>query len=68
MTIGAGAGVGAAIGGMTKNPNGALIGALVGSAGGLVVDEILKHREQTKSQQLAAPDGGNAPVLKQNRE
>ena len=44
-TIGAGAGVGAAIGGMTHNQNGVLIGALIGGAGGLIVDEILKHRE-----------------------
>ena len=45
QTIGAGAGVGAAIGGMTRNQNGVLIGALIGGAGGLIVDEILKHRE-----------------------
>ena len=52
MTIGAGAGVGAAIGAMTHNPNGALIGALIGSAGGLVFDEVLKHREQTHPQPI----------------
>src|SRR6185503_17735724 len=46
ITVGAGAGVGVAIGSMTRNQNGALIGALIGSAGGLVLDEILKHREQ----------------------
>lgn len=46
-TIGAGAGVGAAIGAMTHGQNGVLIGALVGSAGGLILDEILKHREET---------------------
>jgi hypothetical protein len=46
-TIGAGAGAGAAIGGMTHNQNGVLIGALIGGAGGLIVDEILKHREAT---------------------
>ena len=44
-TIGAGAGVGAAIGGMSHNQNGVLIGALIGGAGGLIIDEILKHRE-----------------------
>lgn len=44
-TIGAGAGVGAAIGGMTHRQNGVLIGALIGGAGGLIIDEILKHRE-----------------------
>jgi Glycine zipper len=46
-TIGAGAGVGAAIGGMTRNQNGVLIGALIGGASGLIVDEIMKHREET---------------------
>jgi hypothetical protein len=56
-TIGAGAGAGAAIGAMTHNPNGVLIGALVGGAGGLILDEILKHREEThpKPVEAAAP-------------
>ncbi len=54
-TIGAGAGVGAAIGEMSHNPNGVLIGAFVGGAGGLIVDEILKHREQTHPQQVVVP-------------
>jgi len=65
VTVGAGAGVGAAIGGMTHNPGGPLIGALIGSAGGLVLDEILKHREQAHAQ---TPDPQNPkapPVLKQ---
>jgi len=54
-TIGAGAGVGAAIGGMSHNPNGVLIGALIGGAGGLIVDEILKHREETHPKPVEAP-------------
>ena len=54
-TIGAGAGVGAAIGGMTRNPNGVLIGALIGSAGGLILDEILKHHEQTHPKPVGGP-------------
>src|SRR5215472_3807474 len=54
-TIGAGAGVGAAIGQMTHNPNGVLIGAFVGGAGGLIVDEILKHREQTHPKPVSVP-------------
>jgi len=65
ITVGAGAGVGVAIGNMTRNQNGALIGALIGSAGGLVLDEILKHREQAHAQ---TPDPQNPkapPVLKQ---
>lgn len=54
-TIGAGAGVGAAIGSMGHNQNGVLIGAFIGGAGGLIVDEILKHREQTHPQPAPAP-------------
>lgn len=64
VTVGAGAGVGVAIGSMSHNQNGALIGALIGSAGGLVVDEILKHREQTRLQPTDAPVQKNPPVLK----
>jgi hypothetical protein len=69
VTIGAGAGVGAAIGGMTRNQNGLLIGALIGSAGGLVLDEILKHREQTHPQAQSdpsySPNPQDPPLLKQ---
>ncbi|MBZ5674508.1 MAG: hypothetical protein LAP61_09705 [Acidobacteriia bacterium] len=65
ITVGAGAGVGVAIGSMTRNQNGALIGALIGGAGGLVLDEILKHREQTHSQAIDSPSPKNPPVLKQ---
>ena len=57
-TIGAGAGVGAALCQMSHNPNGVLIGAFLGGAGGLIVDEILKHREQTHPRPVAEP----APV------
>jgi len=64
ITVGAGAGVGVAIGSMTRNQNGALIGALVGSAGGLVLDEILKHREQAHSQAIDTQNPKNPPVLK----
>ena len=54
-TVGAGAGVGAAIGGTTRNQNGILIGALIGGAGGLIIDEILKHRETTHPKLVYAP-------------
>jgi hypothetical protein len=54
-TIGAGAGIGAAIGGMTRNQNGVLIGALIGGAGGLIVDEILKHREESHPKPVNPP-------------
>ena len=56
-TIGAGAGVGAAIGGMSRSQNGVLIGALVGSAGGLILDEILKHREESHPAPVYAAPG-----------
>jgi len=64
ITVGAGAGVGVAIGSMTRNQNGALIGALIGSAGGLVLDEILKHREQAHPQATDTPSPKDPPVLK----
>jgi hypothetical protein len=64
ITVGAGAGVGVAIGSMTRNQNGALIGALIGSAGGLVLDEILKHREQTRPQTVDPQYPKDPPVLK----
>ncbi len=65
-TIGAGAGVGAAIGGMTTNKNGVIIGALIGSAGGLIIDQILKHREETRNASaLQQPDMESAPRQEQ---
>ncbi|MEX2304485.1 MAG: hypothetical protein WD733_26315 [Bryobacterales bacterium] len=48
QTIGAGVGAGAAIGAMTRSENGVLIGALVGGAGGLIIDRILKRREDSR--------------------
>ena len=65
VTIGAGAGVGVAIGSMTRNQNGALIGALIGSAGGLVLDEILKHREEAQPQAIDSQNPKGPPLLKQ---
>ena len=57
-TIGVGAGAGAAIGEMTHSQNGVLIGALVGGAGGLIIDQILKHREEVRERSIrdAVPD------------
>lgn len=49
QTIGAGVGTGAAIGAMTRSRNGVLIGALIGGAGGLIIDQILKHREDSRA-------------------
>jgi len=69
VTVGAGAGVGVAIGSMTRNQNGPLIGALVGSAGGLILDEILKHREQAHPSQVLDPQTPkDPPVLKQRAQ
>jgi hypothetical protein len=61
-TIGAGAGVGAAIGGMTKGQNAVLIGALIGGAGGLIVDQILKHKEETQQNKVVYPPAPAQPV------
>ena len=63
QTIGAGAGAGAAIGAMTHSQNGVLIGAIVGSAGGLIIDQILKHREELaeRASRDLAPDANYAP-------
>lgn len=70
QTIGAGAGVGAAVGGMTHSPNGVLIGTLVGGAGGLIIDEILKHREENavRAQRDASQDSTDAPREFKQRE
>lgn len=54
-TIGAGAGVGVAIGEMSHKPNGVLIGAFIGGAGGLIIDEIIKHREQNQLKPVPVP-------------
>jgi len=47
-TIGAGAGAGAALGAMSRNPNGVMIGALIGGAGGFIVDQVLRHQEEVR--------------------
>ena len=54
-TIGAGAGVGAAIGGMSHKQDALLIGAMIGGAGGLILDEILRHHEQTHPKPVYQP-------------
>jgi hypothetical protein len=62
-TIGAGAGAGAAIGAMTHSQNGVFIGALVGGASGLIIDQILKHREELRERAIydQLPDASYAP-------
>ena len=54
----------ASLHGPMRSQNGALVGALIGSAGGLVLDEILKHREKTHPQVLT-PQDPKAVILKQ---
>jgi hypothetical protein len=53
--IGAGVGAGAAIGGMTRSLNGVMIGALVGGAGGLIIDQIMRHREEVREHAAYGP-------------
>ena len=53
--MGAGAGAGVAIGSMTHSTNGVLIGALIGSAGGLIVDQIIRHREEMREKATYNP-------------
>ena len=53
--MGAGAGAGVAFGAMTHSEKGLLIGALVGTAGGLVIDQILRHRAEAKAQPAYGP-------------
>lgn len=67
--IGAGAGAGAAIGEMTHSTNGVLIGAIIGSAGGLIVDQIMRHREEMREKATydSAPEGSPDPRELQHR-
>ena len=54
-TIGAGAGVGAAIGGMSRKQDATIMGAMIGGAGGLVLDEMLRHHEETHPKPVYQP-------------
>ncbi|MEQ1887060.1 MAG: hypothetical protein ABL967_18500 [Bryobacteraceae bacterium] len=62
--MGAGAGAGVAIGAMTHSEKGLLIGALVGTAGGLVIDQILRH----KAEKTQAVNGPPLPPAHELRE
>ena len=57
--MGMGAGVGMALGEMSHNPKGAMIGAAAGAAGGLVADQILRH--QAAKAQAAQPPPDQIP-------
>jgi hypothetical protein len=54
--MGAGAGVGAAIGEMTHKPNGVMVGALVGGIGGLIIDQVMRQREEARMRAAYGPD------------
>ena len=54
--IGMGAGVGMALGEMSHNPKGAMIGAAAGAAGGLIADQILRHQAAKAQAAQPAPD------------
>jgi hypothetical protein len=47
---------------MSHSQNGVLIGALVGGAGGLIVDEIVKHREALKQKAIDGPAPAHIPA------
>jgi hypothetical protein len=57
-TVGAGAGVGAALGSLSHNQNSQLIGALIGGAGGLIVDAIVQQHEQARAKAPSRPEPG----------
>ena len=61
-TIGAGAGVGAAIAGMSHKPDAVIMGALLGGAGGLIIDQLLQHHEQTHPKSLYEPVPDGQPI------
>ena len=46
--LGAGAGIGLAVGGMTGNQKNAMIGAAVGGASALIIDQILQHQAKER--------------------
>ena len=58
--MGLGAGVGMALGEMSHKPKGAIIGAAAGAAGGLVVDQILRH-QAAKAQAAQQPPPDQIP-------
>jgi hypothetical protein len=53
--MGMGAGVGLALGEMSHSPKGAAIGAAVGTAGGLIADQVLRH-QAAKAQAMPPAD------------
>jgi len=62
--LGAGAGVGLAVGGMTGNQKSAMIGAAVGGASALIIDQILQHQAKER---LANTDAARNNQTDNNR-
>jgi hypothetical protein len=53
--MGAGAGAGAAIGEMSHSQKGILIGVVAGTAGGFVIDQLLRQRDARAATSSAVP-------------
>jgi hypothetical protein len=62
--MGAGAGAGAALGEMSKSQKGVLIGVVAGSAGGFIIDQIMRERA-AKAAAATAAQAAPAPLLNQ---
>jgi hypothetical protein len=62
--LGAGAGIGLAVGGMTGNQKNAMIGAAVGGASALIIDQIMQHQAKER---LANTDTSRASQPSNNR-
>ncbi len=62
--LGAGAGIGLAVGGMTGNQKNAMIGAAVGGASALIIDQIMQHQAKER---LANPDASRTNQPSSNR-
>jgi hypothetical protein len=56
--LGAGAGAGAAIGEMSHSQKGILIGVVAGTAGGFVIDQLLRQRDARAATSSAVPAPG----------
>ena len=56
--MGVGAGVGMALGEMSHTEKGMIIGTAAGTAGGLIVDQILRHQAAKAAANAAPPQDG----------
>lgn len=46
---------------MTHSTNGVLIGGIIGSAGGLIVDQIMRHQEEMREKATYNPASETPP-------